>query len=206
MFETIFKTELTAIRTEDILIDKLWLEIASNYSKRNRHYHNLHHLDNLADELVKISTKLNDWPTIIFSIAYHDIVYNILKQYNEEKSADFAIKRLKLLKIPEDKITVCKEQILATKGHNISVDDDTNYFIDADLAILGSEYEIYRVYIQQIRKEYKFYPDLLYNPGRKKVLNHFLQMDAIYKTHYFTSKYEQQARKNIEYELKELER
>ena len=49
------------------------------------------------------------------------------------------------------------------------------------------------------------YPEVVYKPGRQKVLHHFLQMPAIYKTDYFIEKYEQQARNNMLYELKELE-
>jgi predicted metal-dependent HD superfamily phosphohydrolase len=205
MFETIFKAELVAINIENLLIDKLWSQIESNYSQPNRHYHNLSHLDSLVSELLTIKTNLIDWQTIVLSIAYHAIVYNILRQNNEEKSSDFAVKSLKLLRIPESKITACKHQILATKNHNISSDNDINYFIDADLAILGADPETYEAYTQKIRKEYKFYPDLIYNPGRKKVLSHFLQMAEIYKTQYFASKYEQLARKNIEEEFRKLE-
>ena len=204
MFETRFKAELVAINIENLLISKLWSEIESSYSQPDRHYHNLRHLDSLISELLTIRTTIADWQTIVFSIAYHDIVYNILKQNNEEKSADFAVKRLQLLQMPRSKIIACKHQILATKNHDISFDNDTNYFIDADLAILGADSETYEIYTQKIRKEYKFYPDFIYNPGRKKVLSHFIQMGQIYKTQYFSSKYEQQARKNIEEEFRKL--
>jgi predicted metal-dependent HD superfamily phosphohydrolase len=205
MFETTFKAELLAINIESFLIHKLWSEIESSYSQPNRHYHNLSHLDSLVSELLTITTNLMDWQTIVLSIAYHDIVYNTLKQNNEERSADFATKRLKLLRMPESKLTACKHQILATKNHNISFDSDTNHFIDADLAILGADPETYQTYTQKIRREYKLYPDLIYNPGRKNVLSHFLQMGTIYKTQYFALKYEQQARENIAEELRMLE-
>lgn len=94
--------------------------------------------------------------------------------------------------------------ILATKLHEISQDNDTNYFIDADLAILGRGQYEYQKYTEQIREEYSIYPDFMYNNGRKKALQHFLQMDAIYKTDYFFEKYEKQARLNISNELETL--
>lgn len=59
-------------------------------------------------------------------------------------------------------------------------------------------------YTKQIRKEYSIYPDFLYKPGRKKVLEHFLQLENIFKTDYFKTKYEVQARKNIESEWRNL--
>ncbi|MGE4514074.1 MAG: hypothetical protein AB7E26_09720, partial [Chryseobacterium sp.] len=72
------------------------------------------------------------------------------------------------------------------------------------LSILGSESEIYVSYTQKIRKEYSIYPDLLYRPGRKKVLEHFLKSESIFKTEYFKEKYELRARENILSEIESL--
>lgn len=204
MFETIFKTELTNINSDKLLVNQTWQEISSGYSSYDRYYHNLEHLDNLINELSTIKDKIDDWQTVVFSVAYHDIIYNVLRSDNEEKSADLAFERLTLLEVGGDKKEKCREHILATKRHLVSRDSDTNYFTDADLCILGSESLFYNVYTSQIRKEYNFYPDLLYKRGRRKLLKHFLNLTNIYKTEYFSEKYERQARENIGRELKEL--
>jgi predicted metal-dependent HD superfamily phosphohydrolase len=177
-----------------------WNEIKKNYSKSNRHYHNLTHLDNLVAELSPFKHRFSNWDVIVFAIAYHDIIYNTLKSDNEEKSADLAVKRLKEISFPENLIARCKAIILATKKHEMA-DEETNLFTDADLSILGSEPNVYKLYSEQIRKEYKIYPDFVYNPGRKKVLTHFLEMEKIFKTREFSIKYESQARLNLEQEL-----
>ena len=203
MFEPIFRESLARL-AEDVLIDKLWNEIKRSYSRPGRHYHNLTHLDNLVGELIPVKQEIQDWPTLIFSIAYHDSVYNVLKKDNEEKSATLACKRLTELGIPAAQKEKCKTQILATKTHLRSDDADTNLLTDADLSILGADPAIYRIYTAQIRKEYRYYPDFLYNPGRKKVLEHFLNMPVIYKTDYFAKKYEGPARVNITQELKSI--
>jgi len=62
----------------------------------------------------------------------------------------------------------------------------------------------YQAYTRQIRQEYHIYPDLLYKPGRKKVLQHFLKMPAIYVTPAFRDLYETTARQNIQAELNTL--
>lgn len=189
---------------QDISLEEnLWKEIVSNYSSQKRHYHNLSHLENLFKELLPIQEKLEDWDTIQFSIFYHDIVYKASRSDNEEKSALLAIERLKEIGYPNDRILKCNHQIIATKSHEFS-DNDTNYFTDADLSILGKSWKTYSEYFQQIRKEYKIYPDFIYNPGRKKALQHFLKMDHIFKTDYFLEKYEIQARENLEKELEIL--
>lgn len=186
------------------LIEPLWAEIEKNYSKKKRYYHNLTHLDHLYFQLSKIKTEINDWDTLLFSLFYHDVIYNASKRDNEEKSAALAKENLLLISYPIEKINTCYEQIIATKSHAVSDNNDTNFFTDADLSILGQSWENYEVYYKQVRKEYAIYPDFLYNPGRKKVLQHFLSMERIYKTDYFFEKFEEQARVNLQLELDKL--
>jgi len=185
----------------DSLINELWTEIEKSYSSKNRFYHTLQHLDNLLGQLTEIKDEILNWDTILFTLYYHDIIYNSLKSDNEEKSAELAQKRMNQISVSDEQIARCKKQILATKSHTQSTDSDTNYFTDADLSILGQPWEIYALYYKNVRKEYAIYPDFVYNPGRKKVLNHFLEMDRIFKTTYFYDKFEMQAKENL---IKEL--
>ena len=204
MFEQYFKEAVSAITADTALRQKLWSEIRTAYQEPGRHYHNLTHLDNLVTELEPLKNEVNDWPILILSIAYHDIVYNTLGKNNEAKSADLAYGRLTALGLPETSREKCRQQILATRGHELSDDADTNYFTDADLSILGCDSLSYERYAGQIRREYSFYPDLLYKPGRRKVLVKFLEMKSIFKTKHFRDKYEEQARTNLTAELKQL--
>jgi predicted metal-dependent HD superfamily phosphohydrolase len=106
--------------------------------------------------------------------------------------------------VPNSTIERCKTQILATKSHTNSADSDTNYFTDADLSVLGQPWETYLQYSGNVRKEYSLHPDFVYNPGRKKVLNHFLEMDRILKTDFYYGKFEVQARQNLKKEMDSL--
>jgi predicted metal-dependent HD superfamily phosphohydrolase len=186
------------------LINELWLEIEKKHSNKKRHYHTLDHLDNLLKQLIEVKNELQNWETILFTLYYHDIIYNSLKPDNEEKSAELSEKRMRQISVSNDVIKLCKEQILATKSHVKSIENDTNYFIDADLSVLGQAWETYSHYYKNVRKEYSIYPDFIYNSGRKKVLNHFLSMDKIFKTVYFSNKFEIQAKQNIQEEIKLL--
>lgn len=183
------------------LVRELWKEIENSYTAQNRHYHNLAHLSYMVDHTTNYHSKLSDPDTVLFSIFYHDIVYNTMRQDNEQKSADLARKRLSQLQVPDDNITRCGTQIVATQNHAPSNDADTNYLLDFDLAILGENPIIYREYTQKIRKEYARYPDFLYRRGRKKVLQHFLAMNRIFGTDAFYERYEQTARDNLKAEL-----
>jgi predicted metal-dependent HD superfamily phosphohydrolase len=195
--------ELTASYSSDSDLSlKLWSEIETNYSDKKRHYHNLQHLRSLYLELESVADKLNDRDTLLFSLFYHDIVYKISKKDNEERSAELAADRLSELGFPAHRAQLYLDQIIATKSHEESVDSDTNFFTDADLAILGKGWNVYETYIAAIRKEYGLYPDLLYKPGRRKVLQHLLSLDRLFKSDEFYERYEDQARRNI---LRELE-
>jgi predicted metal-dependent HD superfamily phosphohydrolase len=183
---------------------KLWDEIEKAYTHKKRHYHNLKHIEGLVTELDTVKKEIADWDCLLFSVFYHDIVYNPLKNDNEERSADIAVKRLTGERVSQKIIDGCRAQVLATKAHEQSTDNDINLFTDADLSVLGAGWHNYKEYALAIRKEYVVFPDIIYKPGRKKVLQHFLQMKNIFKTAYFSGRLEESARMNISRELEEL--
>lgn len=158
----------------------------------------------MFEEINSVRNQIEKFDNISFSIFYHDIIYDASSKLNEEKSADIAKERLEILSVNNDGIQRIYEQISATKSHKKSDNEDINFLLDADLSILGKSSEVYLEYTKQIRKEYSIYPNFLYKPGRKKVLQHFLELESIFKTEYFRGKYEIQAKKNIEFELKNL--
>ncbi|WP_114821463.1 hypothetical protein [Chryseobacterium sp. KLBC 52] len=197
--------QLCSLFTEDQkLINSLWKEIETRYSEKGRHYHNLLHLENMFKELEAVRNTISDFTALSFSVFYHDIIYDATSKANEEKSAAKAEKRLAELHMHQDIISIISAQILATKSHQSSDDEDTNYLLDADLSVLGKDFKTYSEYTQNIRKEYSIYPDFLYKPGRKKVLKHFLELESIFKTEYFKKRYEVQAKENIAAELQLL--
>jgi predicted metal-dependent HD superfamily phosphohydrolase len=204
MLKNIFIQLATRYCDDAMFVNECWKEIEINYTKKKRHYHSLTHLEHLYAQLEHIKTSIADWDTILFALFYHDVIYNALKKDNEEQSAILAEKRMAQLGVSAYKIEKCKNQILATKQHLTNVDDDTNYFTDADLSILGADWEQYCVYFKNVRKEYSIYPSIIYNPGRKKVLQHFLGMNRIYKTAFFFDKFEENAKKNLQKEMEQL--
>ena len=196
-----FISLLGTYSSDHTLMNDLWNEINICYGGKKRYYHNLMHLDNLLDQLIAVKENINDWNSILFTLYYHDIIYNPLKNDNEEKSAALAGKRMRQLEVPAAMIIQCETQVLATKKHEPSTDNDTNYFTDADLSVLGQSWETYEAYYKNVRKEYSIYPDIIYKPGRKKVLQHFLSMERIFKTDHFFTAFETRAKENLQREL-----
>ena len=204
MLKELFLSLTSQYTNEADLQQKLWLEIEKNYSGKKRHYHNLSHLENLLAELKELKEVVSNWNAIVFAVFYHDVVYKAHRKDNEEQSALVAKKHLQQLNCEAALIDRVDKLILATKSHQFSDDPDVNLFTDADLSILGKDWETYNTYCSNVRKEYAIYPDLLYKPGRKNALKHFLSMNRIFKTDHFYKKYEESAKKNMEREIASL--
>lgn len=204
MLSSIFTQLLKNYTSDEGLTKQLWSEIEKHYTSNGRYYHTLLHLQNMYTQLLAIKEKIKDWDTLLFSLFYHDVIYSIIAKDNEEKSAALVEKRLAQINYPQQKVQLCVQQILATKSHLFSTDNDTNYFTDADLTILGTDWPEYEQYTKAIRREYSIYPDLIYKPGRRKVLQHFLAMQQIYKTECFQQMFEARARENMQEELRLL--
>ncbi len=183
---------------------KLKRTIQVAHSNSSRHYHNLVHLDHLNEQLAPVRGQLQDPDAVTFAIAFHDFCYQVRSTSNERRSAKKAEGYLGSVGINAGTIHRCQQHILATAQHGSSDDPDTNLFTEADLSVLGATHEAYDLYTKRIRKEYSIYPDLLYKPGRRKVLEHFLAMDRIFKTEWFRNRYEDQARINLRNELAAL--
>ena len=179
-----------------------WQELKKAYSTKSRYYHNLSHLTEMVGCFETYKDQLGFPDEVLFAIFYHDIIYKSTRKDNEQKSAEYAVAVL-----PET-ATMNKQHIfdliLATKDHSWNGVEDAKWLIDFDLKILAKDWENYEAYYKQIRKEYSIYPDFMYNPGRKKALQYFLEKESIFQTETFKSLYETQARQNIQKEIDQL--
>ena len=200
-FENLVESYLNKDRKK---INSYWKEIQVQYSNPSRHYHTLPHLRNLLAHLTASKKKIADWEVVAFATFYHDIVYDVSRSDNEEKSAEWAARVMSELKVEQTKINRCVNHILATKAHTLNDDPDTNLFTDSDLAILGVSEPEYTTYAKAIRMEYSIYPDEVYIPGRKKAIESFLKRNLIYHTIPFQEMYEANARLNIQNEIDQL--
>lgn len=167
MLKDVFINLLLRYTPDTAHINILWEEIQNHYSEKGRHYHNITHLENLYSELEQCKPEITDWDCILFSLFYHDIVYNTSSKKNEEKSAELAVKRLAEINFDKGRTALCQTHIMATKSHTVSDNNDTNLFTDADLSILGKPWDVYNNYFKQVRKEYALYPDYT-SQGEKK--------------------------------------
>jgi predicted metal-dependent HD superfamily phosphohydrolase len=186
------------------LSDEIFNRIIANYTNADRYYHNSHHIGSMIVLANEYSDAIHNKKAFYFAIFYHDLIYNTSRTDNEEHSAECASDDLQKLHIDKSIITDTTGLIRATKYHNEQSSSDTALFIDTDLSILGSPRKEYEQYMYNIRKEYSLYTDTQYRKGRIDVLQHFAGMQFIYKTTIFRTRFEQNARRNIHFELTTL--
>lgn len=182
---------------------ELWENLISYYNSPQRYYHNLDHIHQMLLLSDQYDLKITNKKTFNISIFYHDVIYDVSRSDNELKSWELSKHLLSGL-IPSNELNLIKTYILATKNHKFNSNSNINLLLDFDLFTLGKSWNEYLEYTKQIRKEYAIYTDQLYIPGRINVLRHFLCSKYIYKTKDFQDKYENQARNNLNKELKYL--
>lgn len=188
-----------------IRLDDPYYRIVTIYNKIDRHYHNLNHISNCLAELDSVGKTAFHYPMESeVAIWYHDFVYDINETDNEEKSSLVANGYLWALGFDLEQRTRVNQIIIATKHNEKVTDHDSQLVCDIDLATLGKPKNVFEEYEKAIREEYYIVPDKTYCPARIKILEKFLAKDSIYYTEFFKTKYESQARSNIEESLEEL--
>jgi predicted metal-dependent HD superfamily phosphohydrolase len=186
-------------------IDRVFKLLVTAYTQPDRYYHNLNHIYHIITTLNRFSDFQNPC-AVYFAAWFHDFIYDSQASDNEIQSARAARDLLVDLDESPEIIERVSSFILATQGHQIDpLDRDLSIFLDADLAILGTDSIIYRAYQQSIRREYSWVPDAAYQSGRIRVLESFLQRDRLYQTELLFHELESIARLNLQGEIAFLE-
>ena len=194
-------------KVDQKVAEQCFQEITVAYNEPHRYYHNLNHLEHMFRELecCKTDSGFNVSNEMLWAVWYHDIVYKPGAKNNEKRSAEIAKNSLLELGISKENTDRVFELIMATKIHQCDSNDcEIQMFLDADMAILGSNKSTYSIYCETVRKEHSSIPGFLFNKGRKKFLASVLKQDDIFLSNYFNNKYEKIARENIQEELSNL--
>lgn len=180
-------------------------DIVNRYSEPHRHYHTLHHINNCLQEFDSIKTLLDNPESVELAIWYHDIVYVIGQKYNEEKSAEMAVKFCQKNNLSPSFTKQVEDNILATKHVSAGDSQDSQYLADIDMAILGYPPDALYKYEEQIFQEYStIYSKKEYTIGRIGFLS--LLEYPIFQTEFFRNKYEQSVKDNIPKLIKNLQK
>jgi predicted metal-dependent HD superfamily phosphohydrolase len=192
-------------KVETTLTNQVFYEIVKFYTRDNRYYHNLLHIQRVLDVANTLKSFANNFPAIEMAAWFHDVIYDPQAHDNEERSAKIASDYLIRFNVPQKTVNHVVNMILHTKNHDAPLENlDTKIFLDADLSILGAEELDYRAYSQTIRQEYLWLSEAEYRIGRQRVLQDFLQRNRIYFTEKAFQMFELKARENIKAEILSL--
>ena len=184
---------------------KVFFDLFTAYSSPTRFYHNLAHILQVLETIDLMRSLSENLVAIQFAAWFHDVIYDPKAKDNEEKSAEYAADKLKILGINPEIIDPVIRLILTTKKHQPPANDiDSRILLDADLSILGATTAEYRNYAKAIKREYAWLSEREYVLGRKQVLENFLKRERIYHTPQMFAALESKARHNIQEEIESL--
>ncbi len=199
---------------ENSVTEAWFTKLCEFYSESQRHYHTLVHIENMLRLFDRFKHIISNKEAFLLAIYFHDIIYDPKSNQNEEKSvALFASFYDELMNHNVFDLTI-KSQVIAfintTITHtlcemeSISLKNDLAMFLDFDMEVLSWPTNQYSIYGSQIRNEYSHYSKEDYREGRTRVLKAFLKRESIYFSDIFKREKEQQARDNIELEIRNL--
>ncbi|MBM4779303.1 MAG: hypothetical protein GQE15_16470 [Archangiaceae bacterium] len=174
--------------------------VVAAYASPPRAYHSFTHVQ----EVLKHLSTVPDWahPNEVFLAAlFHDAVYVAGRKDNETKSAELARQAIDTF-LPRaglnvDLVTRLIE-LTAKHGSVTPPDPDAAHFLDADMAILGSDPATFDAYDAAIADEYRPVTNaLLYRLGRRRFLSKLLDAPRIFHSDHFHARFDAPARLNL---------
>jgi len=186
------------------LTEELREDLLARWSETHRKHHTVAHLHEMLDAIGLLAESGLEFDREAVELAawFHDAIYEIGRDDNEDRSAELARELLASSPIRDEVARL----VLLTKTHKVA-DDDVNGAVlsDADLSVLGSEPLRYRAYAAAVREEYADVPDEVFKPARAQVLRALLD-SPLFHTPAGRERWEQLARRNIAEEVAELTR
>ena len=184
------------------LTEELREDLLARWSETHRKHHTVAHLHEMLDAIGLLAESGIDFDREAVELAawFHDAIYEIGRDDNEDRSAQLARELLASSPIREEVARL----VLITKTHKVD-DDDVNGAVlcDADLSVLGSDAQRYQTYAAAVREEYADVPDSTFRPARAQVLTSLLD-GPLFHTAAGREQWEQLVRRNLTEEIRAL--
>ena len=201
-------------RTRWLKLMKAWgfeqnLEVLSQldgaYSQSGRYYHNAQHILACLEHLDRISDRLEFPLEVELALWFHDAIYKVFSNDNEQKSAQWARDFLVVNGAQGAAASRVYDLIIATQHNAPATTQDAAWLVDIDLSILGRPAAVYEQFESDIRREYRMVPWFLYRKKRAEILSGFLAREKIYINEPFSTEWEEQARCNMQAAITRLQ-
>lgn len=184
------------------LTDDLRAELSDRWSQPHRRHHDVEHLNDVlaAVDILADGGPSFDRDAVDLAVWFHDAVYEIGRDDNEEQSAALAHERLADSSLRDEVVRL----VLLTRTHAVAPGDLNGAVLsDADLSVLASSPERYARYAAAVREEYASIPDDVFRPARARVLAALLD-GTVFHTERGAKLWEERARANVTAEIRAL--
>ncbi|SDS18086.1 HD domain-containing protein [Paraoerskovia marina] len=189
-------------------------ELLSRWLDPARHFHNQRHLGDVLSRVDELSQETHDPDLVRLAAWYHGAVFNAADKVayaqkggeDESASALMAIEQLTALGVPEASTRRVAHLVNALVRHAPDATDfDCAVLCDADLAVLASEPQRYKEYLQCVRDEYAHIPRIDYVRARIAILGKLLGRRSLFCSP-LGAAWEEPARQNVSAELQRLQK
>ncbi|XP_078034415.1 uncharacterized protein LOC144468667 [Augochlora pura] len=192
--------------------DTWFTKLQEVYSEEKRTYHNLDSLREKLNCYYEIKDNLKNPQAVLLALFFQNFEYDPKALDGENKNLEHFNTFADEASIGEELKEEASELLKVAATHSTDAHkiggafggEDAHYFLDLDMAVLGSSPESYAEYREKIRGEYSFLSEPMYTALRLKVLQNFVQIPNIFASKEFREKYEEQARQNIQAEVELL--
>lgn len=184
--------------------DPVFRLLIARYGEPHRKYHSQQHLTECIAAFETVRDLPPHPPEVEAALWFHDSIYDVRRQDNEEQSANWARSALAEAGVPSHTTDLVQSLILVTRHTALPATLDEQLLVDIDLSILGAPKPRFEEYERQIRDEYSYVPGWLFRRKRRAILRTFLDRPRIYSTAHFYEALEKQARDNLNRAIKVL--
>lgn len=193
-------------RTAEALLER--------WSRPERHFHNLKHLVDVLARVDELDEEAHQPDLVRLAAWYHGAVFDSAerKAYankgGEDEAASAVLAREQLLElgVPERQAQRVSDLVSALVRHSPDpADSDRAVLCDADLAMLATEPQRYKAYLQDVRAEYAHLPVEDYVRARVRILRKLLGRPSLFVSP-LAQPWEEPARQNLSAELQRLEK
>ncbi|UZN04096.1 hypothetical protein [Cellulomonas sp. S1-8] len=189
-------------------------DLLERWTRPERHFHNLKHLVDVLARVDELDEEAHHPELVRLAAWYHGAVFDSAerKAYanrggeDEAASAVLAREQLTGLGVPEKNAQRVADLVSALVRHAPSPTDiDCAVLCDADLAMLATEPQRYKSYLQEVRAEYAHLPVEDYIRARVRILHKLLARPSLFVSP-LARPWEEPARQNVSAELQRLEK
>ena len=180
-------------------------QLLARWQEAGREFHNLRHLADVLAKVDELSPEAHAPHLVQLAAWYHGVVFSAAGEAayarrggeDEEASARLARAELVALGVADDDAQRVHDLVLSLARHAADGSDmDAAVLSDADLAVLASEPQRYRAYLDEVRAEYAHIPQRDFLEARSAILDRLLARRSVFVTP-LAQPWEEPARQNL---------